>query len=281
LKETRTETAGDVALAGRELATKTARRRIWFRRGKWAVAAIVGLLVLDAGRVVPVFTAPWWLPERHAVGTTVIHSDAAISDQQVATVAAAMSRLEANDTWPSSDRSTRVLLISSPRTYAFLAGLIRRNSDSQGFGLGRTAVSSLSFVETMRTRWGAAYSGTIVDGDLAHIDAHEMAHMAETDRLGRSVYRRLPRWKMEGLAEYHSSDPSEALTDSELARRVRELLGPDGPQAGAIRRQYIEASLLLSYLTAVEGWRVDQIVGAPRDSTGLVSRMRSWAEATR
>jgi len=260
---------------------KAPDRAIWIRRGKWAAVFVVVLMILDAGRVLPVFAAPLWLSESREVSATSVHSDIAISDERAAAVADAVSRLEARDAWSGADRSTRVLLISSPSTYAVLTRLLSLNSDSQGFTIGGTVVISVSFVESMRDRWGAAYAGTILDGDLAHIVGHEMAHVAVNRRLGRRVSRRLPRWKAEGLAEYYSSDPGAAPSTPELAHRVREFTGPARPRAGAIRRQYIEASLLMSYLTSVEGWDVGQILEGPEDSTALLSRMQTWADGVR
>ena len=242
----------------------------------WLVA---GFVILNAARVIPFFTARLWLPNHRSVRTADVHSDIPISDTHAEAVAEAVSRLEAHEAWLGPERSTRVLLISNARTYGILARLVGLSSESQGLSLGRTAVISLSFLESMRARWGPAYAGTILDGDLAHLVGHEMAHMALMTRLGRRTVVRLARWKGEGLAEYYSSDPDAVPSTPELARRVRDFLGPNAPRAGAIRGQYIEASLLVSYLTAVEGWTVDRIVDGPEDSTELVAEMKAWAGA--
>ena len=263
-----------------EAREKRPHRFGWRRGAKWLGLAVAVFVILNAARALPFFTAGLWLAEHRTVQTVAIHSDIPIQESHADAVADAVSRLQANEAWAGSKRSARVFLISEESTYRRLARLVGLPGGSQGFSLAGTAVISLPFLETMRARWGPAYAGTILDGDLAHIVAHEMAHIAMMRRLGRGTVVRLPRWKAEGLAEHYSFDPGAVAAAPELARRVRDFLGPEGPRPGPIRSQYIEASLLVSYLTIVEAWTVDRIVAGPEDPAVLVGQMKEWAAGT-
>ena len=60
-------------------------------------------------------------------------------------------------------------------------------------------------IQDKAKKYGKAYQNSLLEGNLAHIIAHEITHADIQDYMGILAKRNFPRWKDEGYCEYIST----------------------------------------------------------------------------
>lgn len=201
-------------------------------------------------------------------GTVVLYYDGD-QDPAVDQLAAEVDyRLRGSRLYDST-RTARVFFFRDQDLYNFYVRLTLLRHVPQGYNLsilGNSYVSG-STVVALAERTGGLPKYSIWEGSPAHIMAHEIGHQYVVDRIGRSLWRKLPHWKQEGLPEYIANIGiiREDSTAS-LQHRIGVLLNDQTWAAtrGWYRhgwdRIHYEAGLLVEFLFEVQGMTLEDII---------------------
>ena len=166
--------------------------------------------------------------------------------------------------------------------------MARVPAEVQGFAL---SIFGNSYVSGPRISELALVSGgrlrySIHEGSVAHIVAHEIAHIYITDTIGRNGWKQLPHWKQEGLPEYIANIALlRQDTIMSMANRIRILendrqwRGKVNPHHQSWNRIHYEAGLLVEFLFEKEQYSLDDIIANSVTKTETRAAMLAWAES--
>lgn len=148
-----------------------------------------------------------------------------------------------------------IFFCSNNDTYAMFAEPLNASLNSQGLNILplKYVFISLPNIKDKREWFGDAYKHTVVEGNVAHIIAHEITHGDIQDKVGFINVRSIPQWKNEGFAEYAATiyairnDASAGLN-----KRIRRSYQPDFLQGYSTQGLYVHSQLLVEYLMEEE-----------------------------
>ena len=101
----------------------------------------------------------------------------------------------------------KIFLCSNSETFGKFADIVGKPNRTQGFNLQplNYIFINASLVEEIRTQNINGYKYNILEGNIAHIIAHEIVHQLIADQLGYFKMRGTDSWKLEGYCEYAAS----------------------------------------------------------------------------
>lgn len=248
----------------------------------WTATLILFLLAIGIG----LLAFPQVLLSRTATsGTVVIHSDAG-SDADLLKLAANVEHRLRGSRFYDSLRTDEVFYIQNPDLYSIFTTLALMPEEPQGFAISFVGNSFVSRtrVAALGERTGRLPKYSIWAGDPAHTIAHEIGHLYVTDRIGRTRWLRLPRWKQEGFPEY-IANIGLACEDSSatLPLRIDVLHDQSNWTSGALHGQpgwdriHYEAGLLVEFLLDIRGLSMDEILADSVTRDGALADMMAWA----
>ena len=253
--------------------TPVARRITRWTLGILLVPIAVGALYV----AVLVFPSPLFAHER-SYGTYRVYSDEAIAADFDRVINDLDRRLEGMEHAPP-DASQRIYLCGATK-YSFFAFLARKGSDSLAIGL---SVANETFVSLDRVRLFAAmnrgvFRHTRLEGNLAEVVAHEIAHFNSLRALGYRAHLDQPLWKSEGWAEYQANRSAiRADPGHDLRRRVDLLLDDSHwSERHEMARRLFEHQLLVEFLGDVKAYRLEDLVKEDVTEVSTREQMMVW-----
>jgi hypothetical protein len=249
---------------------------------RWALAALSLLLLL-----IVLYVSFLAFPQvafsdsvRH--GTVNVYYDDTDSEAMAKLAYNIDQRLRGCSFYDSS-RTDRVFYCHEEGKFSIFTSLTRVNPAVQGFALsifGNSFVSALRIAELAESSGGQPpYS--IYEGSVAHIAAHEIAHVYICDSIGKSTWFDLPHWKQEGLPEYIANiGLLKADTMNTLVKRIHVLEDDSqwrGSRSTSWDRIHYEAGLLVEYLLEVEGRSLEYVISDSVTRAATLDAMAEWA----
>jgi len=236
---------------------------------------VLFLIVESVHLLVLLFPQPFF---RHGLSIRNVHfySDKPLEERDLASFRTVFEQASLSPLFDSTQKH-RIFICNSERTYSIYSRLAGRNSSSQGFNVEptRNIFISRSFIETVRSQYGATFQYTLLEGSLNHIILHEMYHSLVTNQLGFLESRKLPSWKREGYAEYGASwAVKKSDLDFDLRRQIDLLYNQT--EVSPIRLHYLRSQLLIEYLIDVEGMTFRSIMDEEIDEGEALVRMIRW-----
>jgi len=246
--------------------------------GTWALRGTVVLLLLAALDITALAFPYPFFPHRQDFGEFTVCSSRPIPDgfgqviEDTRTRAAAMEHAH-----PGADH--RVFLCSDERLYSLFAFLTRRSPSTMAIGL---SVFRNMYLNEPKIRRVAAHNvlgirHSRLEGDLAEVIAHEIAHGTVVRRLGFRNALALPVWKSEGYAEYQANLAAARADDSYVfADRVALLLDDAAWSGSHVARQLFEWHLLVEFLAEEKGVRLEALADQSVTETWARQEMLAW-----
>ncbi len=244
----------------------------WILRGFLFLFLIEGLHITALAFPFPLFS------HKGSFAEFTVYSRNPIPEGFEQTIDDTRSRVAAMDhTHPGAN--IRVYLCDSQEFYSVFTFLVRKGSNSLGFGL--SIFDNIYLNETkirrMAEQNNAGIRNSRFEGNYAEVIAHEIAHFNLVDELGYRAAMRVPFWKAEGYAEYQANiaavrtDPEYDFLDRiALLRDSRFWAGNESA------RCLFEWHLLVEYLIDVEEYDlyglIDEVVTEP----SARARMFAW-----
>ncbi|MBU8932514.1 MAG: hypothetical protein KOO62_00765 [candidate division Zixibacteria bacterium] len=239
------------------------KKTILHKIGRWSLWLVLALFFLFCLQVTVLAFPQLIATNSVQSGTITLYYDG-IHDTTIELLAEEVEQRLRASGYYDPNRSDRVYYIRNQTAYNVLARLALVTPLAQGFNL---SVLGNSFVCETRVSALASRSGglpkfSIFEGDPAHTMAHEVGHQYMIDRIGRSMWRRLPHWKQEGFPEY-VANIGNIRKDSlaTLPHRIAVLNDnhPWGGEYGWDRVHY-EAGLLVEFLLDIRHYSIEDIV---------------------
>jgi hypothetical protein len=253
----------------------------WWNRAaaRWALRAVLVLLLLTA-LYMAVLAAPYPLfPHKHAIGEFAVRSSHPIHERTVQVIEATRERIKAMEYYKAGG-SYRVFICGNERLYSLFAFLTRKSPKSQAIGL--CLFGNMYMNEARIRRLAARIYGTIphsrFDGDFSGAISHEIAHFMVVREVGFRKAIALPIWKSEGYADYQAHRAT-AVADSmyRLTDRIA-LLRDDAfwSHSNSPARRFFEWHLLVEYLAEVKGFGLRDLLEETVTESGTRAEMLDW-----
>jgi len=188
-------------------------------------------------------------------------------------------RLQFSDIAQSEARY-KVFLCYDAERFARYTTKLGLSATIQGFNLqplGYTFIS-MSFVEEIRNRYGKAFGYGILEGNPAHVIAHEIVHEQMGKHLGYFVDRNLAPWKREGYCEYIATK-STRVSDQhyQLDEAARRFFNGRYDDISPGRQLYISSRLLTEFLLDEKKLSPAEFFQLETASEQLLVDLRAWA----
>lgn len=210
-----------------------------------------------------------------------VYSEEPVGSDLRKEISDAKKRLTASPIHDSSERQY-IFLCSNNETYASFAKPLNASPTSQGLNILplKHVIISLPNIRDKRERFGEEYKHTVVEGNLAHIIAHEITHGDIQDQVGMMNVRSIPQWKDEGFAEYAATIYAVRNDHSaELKARIRRAMQPDFLQGYSTQRLYIHSQILVEYLMEEEQLTFDELMKEEWIIEKAKSLMMQWLDS--
>jgi hypothetical protein len=238
------------------------KSRRWPRR---LLVSLVALALLYAAITTLPFIFPYPLfSHKMPYQNLAAYSDAAFEPDFVSTLQNVQRRLEGGEICDAT-ATHRIFICRSEKLYGFFAFLAGLNANSQDFNVdlfGRIFISA-PFIEQLRGRSGDRYRHALIEGNLAHIIAHEIMHSCLAEKLGYRRAHALPAWKQEGYAEYGATIKAiKADTTYDFHARAAKIFDTSFLANMPLRRSYYEAQVLVEYSLEIKRMDFSELIDA-------------------
>jgi len=175
-----------------------------------------------------------------------------------------------------------VYICKNPRLYAFFTFLSLLPKRTMGFNLSVLENSFISRTRVEEVSCGNPWKlrHTCLEGDLAQVICHELAHAYTQEKLGFRLYRDIPKWKSEGYAEYASTIAAIRKDGrNPLRGRMGKLFDNSlWIHSDTVRKIY-QAQLLVEFLSEVKGLSFDEIMSEQVTEADTLEEMKRWASS--
>ncbi len=238
----------------------------------WIVIVAVLLFVVQVS--VLAFPSPWFDKSISKDNLTIYSKDLS-SEKMEELVEDVHSRIEAVELY-DQDVKLRVFVCPDQGLYNMFARLSLVPTSVPGFNL---SILNNTFVSTptLAGRHAGVYGHipySALAGDLAQCITHELIHDFTQERIGLLAYRKIPRWKTEGYAEYAASMAAIGKDGAPtLADRVR-IMQTDVHHESA--RDYYRWGLVVEYLSVELGYSFAEIMAPGVTLAGAGQQMMAW-----
>ena len=245
---------------------------------KWiSILLIIGFSI-ECLRALPLLVPQPFFSHKVTIAEFTLYADSTIDSSTSALLQDAIDRVRQVEIY-NTNRRHRIFLCYDERKYAFFSFLAGKNKFSQGINIEPTGNIFISkpFVDTIRARYGPAYTHTVLEGSIAHVMAHEIMHTLITNKLGYRHSRKLPTWKQEGYAEYGAS--KQTLTSnlsSSLLQQTHRFFTLDRRMISSMRLHYLRSKLLIQYLIEIEGKSFDTIMMGSIEEEPVTDDLEHW-----
>jgi hypothetical protein len=250
------------------------------RRAAKVLGWIVLVLVLLIGLQVSVLAFPSpWFDGSVREGNVRLYYKGTTREAMQPLVREVVRRVQAAEIY-QEDVPLRVFVCPEQSLFNLFARLSRVPVSVPGFNLSllNNSFVSVPRLEERRRSNLAGITHSALSGDLAQCIAHELTHDYMQERLGFRRYRRIPRWKTEGYAEFGATRAAVAA-DPEAAfdRRVAALDLLMDPRA----RNYYESALLVAFLAGERGLTFDEIMADSVTREDAGEQVAAWIAGSR
>ena len=194
-----------------------------FRKVRWSLYVILAIIVvIEVSRAYPFLIADRYFDYQVNYGPYHIRSDEVI-DHEVYRVFDEVSDRLSIFRDSDTDKPYDIFLCGDQQLYGRFAKITGRSAQTQGFNLLplKKIFINLTYIDVIHSQnENEKYQYNLLDGDPAHIVAHEIVHGWIQDELGYWKARKLDTWKREGYCEYVASkkvkleDPEYSLEQS-------------------------------------------------------------------
>lgn len=249
---------------------------------KWLFSIFVIVLGLFFVYVLSLFLLirfPYpWFPYKLQYQNFSVHSDQKIDGGFSEILDDTTERLAFSEFY-EPDRSYRIFLCNDVKNYSFFASLVELSPKSQGFNVQFVGniFLSLQFIKIIQSQFGTGYKNTVLEGSVAHILTHEIAHTYNGKKLGYFAERKLPLWKNEGYAEYTAAKYAiQKNSVYEFIDQLITLVDNDQLKNHPIRRQYIQSLLIVTYLAEIKNMTFQHIVELEVPERELLAEIKEW-----
>lgn len=243
----------------------------------------IGILLLacisfECLRAIPLLVPYPFFSHHTTIDEFTLYADSTINASTLSLVHEAIDRVRRSEIY-TANRKHRIFLCFNEKKYAFFSSLAGKNKYSQGINIEPTGNIFISepFITAIKYRYGPAFEGTLLEGSIAHVIAHEILHTVTTDQLGYWPSRKLPHWIKEGYAEYGASKREK---NSDLAQQLwvetKRFSSLDQRNISPTRYQYIQSKLLIQYLVDIEGIRIDSILTTTLNEQEVIAALNKW-----
>lgn len=250
------------------------------RRAAKVLGWIVLVLVLLIGLQVSVlaFPAPWFDGSVREGNISLYYKGA--SPEAMPPLVRDVARRVRDAEVYREDVHLRVFVCPSRGLFNLFARLSRVPVSVPGFNLSllNNSFVSVPELEARRRHNLAGITHSALSGDLAQCIAHELTHDYMQERLGFWQYRRIPRWKTEGYAEFGATQAAVAAdSEATLSSRVAMLDLLTDPGA----RDYYESALLVAFLAGERGLTFDEIMADSVTREDAGKQLAAWIAGSR
>ncbi len=251
---------------------------------KWLLRALLLVVLLFTLQVsILAFPHPWF-GHREKSDCCTVYSDVPFDAGLRDVLKDVDERLQAVELYEAGE-NYRIFLCRNPKRFALFARLAFVSPRVQGFNLslmGNTFVSPTRIIELGESAtWDPPYG--MREGSLAHVIAHEIVHQATEEALGFSAYKRLPRWKSEGYAEYGSKiHVTRQDPDATLARRIGYLENdPSWAPGPNFVRDIYRGHLMVEFLSEIRDLKFADIMKEEVTEADTYRAMIEWYKKVR
>jgi hypothetical protein len=209
-----------------------------------------------------------------------IYSDTSLPSQTtdiLADVRLRLSQIEIDQ----PDRIFTLFISQESSHYETFANLAGKPARSQGMNIQPLYYTFINYehIKTIsgQNRINPPYS--LLNGDPAHIITHELIHELIALKVGFLKSRFIPKWKVEGYAEFYasnylrSSDP-----DYRFINYVENYLNGTYNRLSAGHFSYIESMLFIEYLVVVEKLNFEELIAPTVTFNSTRDKLKAWYE---
>jgi hypothetical protein len=224
---------------------------------KWILRIFIGILCIAALHFTILSYPQPLFGYSYNYGRYSVHSDRPINFTIMSSLDAVesnISRLEIFD--PSFQPN--IFICNNQRLYSFFTFLLCVGSQSSGVNVSLVdnTFINVTRIELMKTYHDKRITHSHLTGETAHIIAHEIVHDLTQETVGWNNYRKWPRWKSEGYAEYgavnynlRSEDNPKSLLDRAAIYFENNVF--NAPQHSKF---YYKSQLMVEYLLEIENY---------------------------
>lgn len=171
-----------------------------------------------------------------------------------------------------------IFLCGDIESYGYFANKAGKAIHTQGFNLQPLShiFINTTFIQEIKDNNKEEYRYSILEGNLAHIIAHEICHQLIADEIGYLKMRNVDNWKLEGFCEYSASirlkekDKEYDFTyfsSSFFKRRFKNI--------SKGRAFYVKSLLMTEYLIEFKGFDFNQIVSTNLNETEIINQIKT------
>ena len=248
------------------------------RISKWVGILLLVGITFECVRALPLLMPYPFFNYKTSFAEFALYADAPIDATTVSQLEEAIHRIRQSRLYNKSQQH-RIFICQNESKYAFFTFIAGKNKYSQGINIEPTGniFVSKSFIDSIRSRYGLAYTGTLLEGSMTHVVAHEVIHSVITGEIGYWASRKLPDWIKEGYAEYGASGSQQASASHEqLKRQTKRFLSLDTRLISPVRVHYLRSKLLVQYLIEIEGHPINTILTGNFEEESVYANLTQW-----
>jgi hypothetical protein len=208
-----------------------------------------------------------------------IYYDAPITWEVLKTFDEVEDRLTAIEIFDSSF-APKIYICHDQKLYSFLTFLLGMNSNSSGVNISLVdnTFLNISRIEKLKADHDRRILHSHIAGKTEQIIAHELIHNLSQKKIGWCAYRRLPKWKREGYAEFGSviSKIGYDKNFESLFERSKIYFEQDLFNAPFHSKEYYKFQLQVEYLFKVKKYSFDEFIKDTNSEKSVFNDFQNW-----
>ena len=246
---------------------------------KWLLRFTILLILIETVHFAILADPNIFFEHKIAYKRYSIYFDASITWEALSAFDDVEERITATDVFDSSF-APQIFICHSQKLYSFFTFLLGMNSSSSGVNVSLVdnTFINISRIEKLKANHDRRIHHSYIAGEADQIIAHELIHNLTQNRIGWSAYRRLPRWKREGYAEYGSviSKLRREENSNSLFKRAEIYFEEDLFNAPFHSREYYKFQLIVEYLFEVKKYSIDEFIKNTNSEKSVFNEFQNW-----
>ncbi|MBL1214619.1 MAG: hypothetical protein HND52_14785 [Ignavibacteriae bacterium] len=247
--------------------------------GKWFLKILIIVIAVEAIHFLIIANPSIFFSDQLIYKRYHVYSDESINHEVLLMLDDVEERIKMVEVFDPSF-SPKIFLCNDQGLYSFFATLLGMSPNSSGINV---SLVSNTFINLTRLEEKQNYNNKLFEhshiaGEESHNLAHELVHNLTANKLGWFEYRKLPKWKNEGYAEYGVAIKNIRLENdsNSLFNRAKIYFEEYSFKMNNIQKLYLESQLIVEYLFEIENIGFEKFSDATTLKETALLKFKNW-----
>jgi hypothetical protein len=250
-----------------------------FLIGKWISRILFFAIIFEAIHFLIIANPSIFFSDQLIYKRYHVYSDESINHEVLLMLDDVEERIKELEVFEKSF-SPKIFICHDQSLYSFFATLLGMSPNSSGINVSLVdnTFINISRLEQKKNYKNKLFEHSHIAGEESHNLAHELVHNLTANTLGWLKYRKLPRWKNEGYAEYGAAIKNIKTENdsSSLFKRAKIYFEEYSFRINEIQKLYLQSQLIAEYLFEIEAIGFEEFCDTGTTREIALLKFKEW-----